>query len=140
MEPLVKKVTINAPARKVWKALTNKSEIEKWMLMTTDFTAEKGKEFIFKTEDPGENWDGIFHCKVEKVIENKKLVYTWNANFINVDTLVTIELDEKDGKTEVTLTHTGWEKIPVDREERKKAHSEGWDIRFVQRLKEVAEK
>ena len=140
MEPLVKKVTINAPAGKVWRALTNKTELEKWMLMTTDFTAEKGKEFIFKTEDPGENWDGIFHCKVEKVIENKKLVYTWNANFINVDTLVTIELDEKDGKTEVTLTHTGWEKIPVDREERRNAHSEGWDIRFVQKLKEVVEK
>lgn len=140
MEPLVKKVTINAPAGKVWRALTNKTELEKWMLMTTDFTAEKGKEFIFKTEDPGENWDGIFHCKVEKVIENKKLVYTWNANFISADTLVTIELDEKDGKTEVTLTHTGWDNIPVDREERRNAHSEGWDIRFVQKLKEVVEK
>lgn len=139
METLVKKVTINAPASKVWKALTNKTELEKWMLMTTDFKAEKGEEFIFKTDDPGENWDGIFHCKVEELIENKRLVYTWNASFIDADTLVTIELNEKDGKTEVTLTHTGWEKIPSGREEIRKAHSEGWDIRFVQKLKEVVE-
>ena len=91
MEAIEKKVTINAPASKVWKALTNESELEKWMLMTTDFSAEKGKEFIFKTDDPGENWDGIFHCRIEELIENKMLVYTWNAGFINADTLVTIE-------------------------------------------------
>jgi hypothetical protein len=39
--------------------------------MSTDFSAEKMKEFIFKTDDPGENRDGLFHCKVEEVIENK---------------------------------------------------------------------
>lgn len=139
MEPIVKKVTINAAASKVWKALTNKNELKKWMLMTTDFKAEKGKEFIFKTDDPGENWDGIFHCKVEELIENKKLVYTWNAGFINADTIVTIDLNEEDGKTEVTLTHTGWEKLAANQEQTRNAHSEGWDIRLVQKLKEIVE-
>ena len=139
MEPIKKQITINASASKVWKALTKKDELEKWMLMTTDFSAEKGKAFIFKTDDPGENWDGIFNCRVEDVIENKKLVYTWNAGFINADTVVAIELEEKDGKTEVTLTHSGWEKLAANQEQSKTAHSEGWDIRFVQKLKEVVE-
>ena len=70
MDPIVKKVNINAPVSRVWDALTKKSELEKWMLMTTDFSAEKGRAFIFKTDDPGENWDGIFNCRIEDVIEN----------------------------------------------------------------------
>lgn len=139
MDPIVKKVTINAPANRVWEALIKKSKLEKWMLMSTDFSAEKGKKFIFKTDDPGENWDGIFNCRVEDVVKNKKLVYTWNAGFINADTVVTIELEEKNGKTEVALTHSGWEKLAANQEQSKNAHSEGWDVRFVQKLKEVAE-
>jgi len=139
MDPIVKKVNINAPVSRVWDALTKKSELEKWMLMTTDFSAEKGRAFIFKTDDPGENWDGIFNCRIEDVIENKKLVYTWNAGFINADTVVTIELAEKNGKTEVTLTHAGWEKLAANQEQTKTAHGEGWDVRFVQKLKEVIE-
>jgi hypothetical protein len=53
------------------------------MLMSTDFSAEKMKGFIFKTDDLDENRDRIFHCKVEEVIENKKLAYTGDAGFIN---------------------------------------------------------
>lgn len=139
MDPIVKKVTINAPASRVWEALTNKSELEKWMMMATDFSAENGKKFIFKTDDPGEGWDGIFNCRVEDVVTNKKLVYTWNAAFINADTVVTIELNETGGKTEVTLTHTGWEKLAMNQEQTRNSHSEGWDVRFVQKLKEVVE-
>jgi uncharacterized protein YndB with AHSA1/START domain len=139
MQPLEKKITISASVSRVWKALTIPEELEKWMLMTTDFSAEKGKEFIFRTDDPGENWDGIFHCKVLEVIENKKLVYTWNADFFNADTLVTIYLKEDKGRTELTLIHSGWEKLPVNNEETRKAHNEGWDVRFVQKLKEIAE-
>jgi uncharacterized protein YndB with AHSA1/START domain len=139
MEAIEKKVLINAPVSKVWKALTDPRELEKWMLMTTDFSAEKGKKFIFCTNDPGENWDGVFDCRVEEVVENKRLVYTWNASFINADTLVTIVLKKSNGKTEVTLTHTGWEKLGANQEQTRNSHSEGWDIRFVGKLKEIIE-
>ena len=139
MEPIEKKVMINAPVKKVWKAITDPKEIEKWMLMTTDFSPEKGKEFIFRKEDPEENWDGIFHCKVKEIIKNKKLVYTWNTAFMNADTLITIELKEIKGKTELTLTHSGWEKVAANREQTRNAHSEGWDIRLLQKLKEIVE-
>jgi uncharacterized protein YndB with AHSA1/START domain len=139
MEALEKKITINASPKKVWRALTDPKEIEKWMLMSTDFSAEKDKQFIFRTADPGENWDGVFQCKVLEIIENKKLVYTWNAAFINADTVVTIELKESNGKTEVTLTHTGWEKLSANAEQTRNSHSDGWDIRFVQKLKESVE-
>ena len=139
MEPIEKKVTVNASVNRVWEAITNPKEIEKWMLMTTDFSAEAGKKFTFHA-DPTENWDGIFNCKVQEVVKNKKLVYTWNAAFLNVDTLVTIELKEIGNKTELTLTHSGWEKLAANQEQTKNSHVEGWDIRFVQKLKELIEK
>jgi uncharacterized protein YndB with AHSA1/START domain len=138
MEPILKKVTINAPASKVWKALTNPAEIEKWMLMQTTFLPQKDKGFTFKAE-PTENWDGIFKCSVKEIIENKKLVYSWDTGFINAETIVSFELKEEGKQTEVTLTHSGWEKMAANQEQTKNSHIEGWDIRFVQKLKEYVE-
>ena len=139
MDPIQKKVTINAPVNKVWKTISDATELEKWMMMTTTFKAEKGKQFNF-TADPTEGWDGVFHCKVQEIIPNKKLVFTWNTGFINADTLVTIELKENGSKTDLTLIHSGWEKMAVNQEQTKKSHSDGWDERFVKKLKEIAEK
>lgn len=138
MEPIEKRITVNATVSKVWKALTEPAELEKWLMMKTTFKPEKGKEFIFKA-DPTEVWDGIFHCKVMELVENKKVVYTWNAGFLNTDTIVSISLKEVGNKTEVILVHSGWDKIAAGAEESRTAHNEGWDIRFVQKLKEVVE-
>lgn len=138
MEPIQKKITVNAEVSKVWRALTEPALLEKWLMMTTTFLPQKGKEFTFKA-DPTEVWDGIFNCKVMEVVENKKLVYTWNAGFLNTDTLVTISLKEIGNKTEIILVHSGWENVAAGADESKKAHDEGWDIRFVQKLKEVIE-
>ena len=139
MEPILKKVTINAPVSKVWKALTDPAEIEKWMLMQTTFLPQKGKNFTFKSE-PTENWDGVFKCSVKEVIENKKLVYSWNTNFINAETIVSFELKEIGKQTEVTLIHSGWEKMAANQEQTKSSHIEGWDVRFIGKLKELLEK
>ncbi len=136
MDPIEKKVTLNAPVQKVWKAITDPRELEKWMMMTTTFEAEKGKEFTFKA-DPTEGWDGVFHCKVQEIIQNKKIVFTWDTGFINAETIVTIELKENGGKTNLTLIHSGWEKMTANQEETKKSHSEGWDVRVLEKLKEV---
>jgi len=138
MEPILKKVTINAPANKVWKTLTDPAKVEAWMLMETTFLPQKNKDFTFKAE-PNENWDGIFKCSVKEIVENKKLVYTWDTGFINAETIVSFELKEIDKQTEVTLTHSGWEKLAANQQQTKDAHSEGWDIRFVQKLKELVE-
>ena len=138
MEPIEKNVTINAPVSRVWKALTDATEIGKWMLMSTTFTPEAGKEFTFQAE-ASEEWDGVFHCNLNECVENKKIVYTWNTAFINADTLVEIELKENGDKTELTLVHSGWEKIAENREKSRTDHSAGWDLRFVQKLKETVE-
>ncbi len=137
MEKIEKKVTINAPVERVWEALTKQKEIGEWMMMPTTFEPITGKKFTFKAEGM-ENWDGYFHCEVKEVEVNKKLVYTWNSQMINGETLVTILMSEKESKTELTLIHTGWEKLPVEmRAQMIEGHSKGWDERFVNKLAEL---
>ncbi len=137
MEKIEKKVTIDAPVNKVWDALTDPQKLEEWMLMATTFEPVLGKKFTFKAEGM-ENWDGYFHCEVKELEINKKLVYSWNSQMINAETIVTIVISESDGKTELKLTHTGWEKIPeAARKQMIEGHSKGWDLRFSEKLKEV---
>ena len=138
MGPIEKKLTVNAPVNKVWVALTNPKELQQWMMMSTNFEPTAGKDFTFQAE-ASEEWDGVFKCSVKEVVENKKLSYTWDTAFINAETLVEFELTENGDKTELSLVHSGWDKMTANQEETRKSHSDGWDLRFVQKLKEVVE-
>lgn len=140
MEKIEKRITINASASKVWKALTDKDELKEWMMMPTTFEAVVGKEFTFKAKG-NENWDGFIYCKVMEVEINKKLSFSWNAQIIGVDTLVTILIFEKGGKTELSLIHTGFEKLPAEsRAKMIESHNNGWEERIVQKLPELLSK
>ena len=44
---IVKEVIINAPIARVWKALTDRDEMEKWYFNIKEFKAEVGFEFSF---------------------------------------------------------------------------------------------
>jgi uncharacterized protein YndB with AHSA1/START domain len=140
MDKIEKQVVINAPVENVWQALVDPKKLEEWMLMETTFKPVVGKEFTFKAEGM-ENWDGYFHCKIKEIETNKKIVYTWNSQMINAETIVTILISELDGKTELRLIHTGWENIPGDmRDQMIEGHSKGWDLRFIEKLKTSIEK
>ncbi len=140
MEKIEKRITINAPVSKVWKALTEKDELKEWMMMPTTFEPVVGKEFIFKSETK-EYWDGWIYCKVMEVEKNKKLSFTWNAKIVGADTLVTILIVEKGGKTELTLIHTGWEKLAAEnRAKMIESHNVGWNERILQKLPELFSK
>ncbi len=136
MEKIEKKVKINASAEKVWAALTEQDKLGEWMLMPTTFEPVVGKEFTFKAES-SEKWDGLIHCTVKEVEVNRKLVYTWNPG-IDAETLVSISISETEGQTELTLIHTGWEKLPAEmRPKLLKDHSKGWDERIYRKLPEL---
>jgi uncharacterized protein YndB with AHSA1/START domain len=140
MEKIEKKIVIEAPVSKVWKALTNRDEMKEWMMMPTTFEAVVGKEFTFKAKG-NENWDGFIYCKVVEVEINKKLSFTWNAKIIGVDTLVTILIFEKGRKTELKLIHTGFDKLPVEaRAKMIESHNKGWEERILQKLPELFSK
>lgn len=107
MEPIIKKVTINAPASIVWQAITDKAMMKEWYFDIADFKPETGHPFDFYAECDGKEYLHI--CKVQEVIPMKKISYTWRYEQTKGDTLVIFELEEHDGQTVVTLTHEGVE-------------------------------
>lgn len=105
-EPLVKEIIVNAPAAKVWKALTDKAQMKEWYFDMSDFKPEVGFEFSFVGKDE-QCVEYVHLCKITEVIPNKKLVHSWEYKGYEGKSYVTWELFEEGANTTVKLTHTG---------------------------------
>ncbi|HEX4006769.1 MAG TPA: SRPBCC domain-containing protein [Acidobacteriaceae bacterium] len=65
------------PQEKLWRALTEGSLLDQWM-MTNDFQPIPGHKFQFHT-DPRPNWNGVVDCEVLLVEPIQRLSYTWGV-------------------------------------------------------------
>lgn len=115
--------TINAPASKVWDALTNPELIKQYLFGTEVTTNWKvGSPITYKGEWEGKAYED--KGKILKFNPEKSLVSThWSPLSGVPDTpenyhTVTYQLSEKDGKTEVTIMQDN------NATEDEKAHSE----------------
>lgn len=66
------------PPEKVWRALTESSLLDQW-LMQNDFLPVVGHRFQFRAE-PVPHWNGVSDCEVLEVAPTERLAYTWNAS------------------------------------------------------------
>lgn len=136
VNPVVSEVTINAPASKVWDALTKPEEISQWFMAADDFMPQIGNTFHMLGSNKGEKFH--IECKITELEKNKRLAYTWNYKEYPIDTLVTIELTDEKEATRVKLTHSGWtgsENEKVSREN----HQQGWSHFITDKLKNYVE-
>ncbi|RQO35540.1 SRPBCC domain-containing protein [Chryseobacterium sp. KBW03] len=133
--PITVQYTINAPAEKVWKALTDKNEMKSWYFDIQDFDLEIGKQFNFY-EPGGEN---KYHHQGEilEIIPNQKLKHTWSyPDSSPLKTVVTWELQSEDGQTVITLTHEGIENfIDLGDGFSRENFTQGWKAIVGQSLK-----
>ncbi|MFS4429607.1 SRPBCC family protein [Chryseobacterium sp. S90] len=138
--PITVQYKINAPAEKVWKALTDKNEMKSWYFDIQDFALEIGKEFNF-FEPGGEN---KYHHQGEilEIIPNQKLKHTWSyPDFSALKTIVTWELLPEDGQTLVKLTHENIENFKDFGDGFSRDNfTQGWNTILGQSLKEYLEK
>ena len=115
-------------SEKVWRALTQPEAIKQWMGPSDEYkvsVAETdvrvgGRYHIGLQSPDGEMHDvgGVYR----EVVRNRKLVYTWAWKTTpERESLVTMELREVDGGTELTLTHAQF----FDAEARDR-HNKGW--------------
>ncbi len=92
------------PPEKVWRALTEKSLIEQW-LMKNDFEPVTGHAFTLRM-DPVKGWNGVIDCEVLAVDPPRVLAYTWGA--LGLGSVVTFTLTPTDSGTHVRVEQSGF--------------------------------
>jgi uncharacterized protein YndB with AHSA1/START domain len=115
----------DAPVEKVWKAITDKEEMQQWYFKLDAFKAEPGFEFSFYGE--GRKGEKYLHlCRITDVIPLKKLRYTWSYENYPGMSYVTFELFPEGNKTRLRLTHEGLETFPQSGDFTKESFAAGW--------------
>jgi uncharacterized protein YndB with AHSA1/START domain len=137
MNNIQKEVFINAPPEVVWRHLEDPELLAGW-LMRNNLRTEKGAEFQFQ-QQPSGNWDGTIHSRLVEFEPPRRMAFTWNANSICADTLVTIELEAKNGGALVRLMHTNWDGAVGDLDRHYRSHSAGWEDHLTVLEKQVEE-
>jgi glutathione S-transferase len=122
---------IKAPRERVYQAWTDPAQLKEWWgpegVRTRNFTADarvggKYRWDLFNQEGEEVSVFGEYR----EIIPGKKIVFTWkwddDENWETHNSVVTIELSDRDGGTELSLRH---EKLPS--EESRDRHNEGWN-------------
>jgi len=131
-------ITINASAEKVWHALTDPGMIKKYMFGTTVISDWKeGSKIIWKGEWEGKSYED--KGKILRFEPKKSLQYSHFSPLSGLHEnpenyhIVTIDLEEKDKQTTVTLTQDN------NPDEKTKDHSEkNWKMMLAS-LKKLLE-
>ncbi len=93
---------IKATPERIFKALTEKQELERWFMQEADIELKPGGT-IHTDWAPGMGE----HGKVKEVKPSQLFSFTWEGAFSPTPTILTFELRaEKDG-TQLTFTHSG---------------------------------
>jgi uncharacterized protein YndB with AHSA1/START domain len=107
--PFVLERVFDAPADRVWQALTNKEEIRNWSFDIAEFEPEEGFDFTFYGFKEGKRF--VHLCRITEVVPGKKLAYSWRYENVRGVSYVTWELFPEGGKTRLRLTHEGLENL-----------------------------
>jgi uncharacterized protein YndB with AHSA1/START domain len=142
-----RKVLINAPRARVWRAVSDAGEFGDWFGVNF-----KGKSFVAGKHVQGKiTYPGYEHLTmdvlIERVVPEKLLSWRWHPAAIDpkVDysqeptTLVEFELKDADGGTLLTVVESGLDKIPLARRaDVFRMNSSGWDQQMENAKKHVA--
>jgi uncharacterized protein YndB with AHSA1/START domain len=138
-EPVVLERIFNAPATRVWEAITDKNAMKQWYFDLPEFKPQVGFEFTFEGGDKDKSY--VHHCRIVEVIPGKKLSYTWCYEGYEGDSTVTFELFPEGDKTRLKLTHEGLETFPADNPDLAKHNFiRGWTTIIGINLKNFVEK
>ena len=117
------------PPEKVWRALTESSLIEQW-LMKNDFQPVAGHPFTLRAE-PVPNWNGVIDCQVIAAEPFRTLSYFWGA--FGLESVVTWTLTPTGAGTHVRMEHSGF---GADQEAAYKGAKYGWQ-KFIGSLERI---
>ena len=120
------------PPEKIWRALTQSSLIEEW-LMKNDFQPEVGHRFTFRAT-PVPKWNGVIDCEVLVVEPHSRLSYSWGS--LGMGSVVTFTLTPTESGTHLRMEQSGFR---PDQEANYKGANYGWQ-KFLGNLERVVER
>jgi uncharacterized protein YndB with AHSA1/START domain len=123
--PLVIERVYDAPVERVWKAITDKTEMKQWYFDIDRFKPEPGFEFSFCGEGSGgEKYTHL--CRITDVETNRLLRYSWSYEGMEGISFVTFELFPEGEKTRLKLTHEGLETFRGGKDFARESFAAGW--------------
>jgi uncharacterized protein YndB with AHSA1/START domain len=127
-------IELNAPVSRVWRALTDHREFGKWFKVKLEGPFVTGEITHGQITHPG--YEHVkWHVTVRRMEHERLFSFTWHPYAVDpkVDyshehpTHVEFRLEPIPGGTLLSLTETGFEKIPAARRaEAYRAHESGW--------------
>jgi uncharacterized protein YndB with AHSA1/START domain len=143
-----KQTVLRAPRARVWKAISDSQAFGTWFGMTIEGPFAEGRTVkgkiavtkvdaeIAKHQEPyvGMACDLI----IEQVEPETRFAFRWHPGATpdtSADaptTLVTFELEDSDGGTRLTITESGFDRIPLERRAKAFADNEGgWEAQLT---------
>ena len=129
-----KKVVLRAPVSKVWRAIADSRQFGEWFRVKLAAPFVAGKSVKGKITIP--NYEHIqFEMEVERIEPETYFSYRWHPYAIDPKTdyskepttLVEFRLQEVKDGTELTITESGFDRIPASRRaEAFRMNDNGW--------------
>jgi uncharacterized protein YndB with AHSA1/START domain len=122
---------INAPRAQIYAAWTDAAELKKWFgpdwVQTREIVAEARVGGKFRWDlITGDGREKTIEGEYREIIPGKKIVFTWrhcdDEAWVNRSSIVTVELSDRHGGTELQLTH-----VQLPSEESRDDHHKGWN-------------
>lgn len=133
-DQIEKRIELNAPVERVWKALTNHEEFGAWFRVKLDGPFVPGKTSRGRITYPGYE-HVIWQAVVKEMTPETVFSFTWHPYAVdpNVDyshekpTLVEFRLQPTAQGTLLVVTESGFDKIPAHRQiEALRMNDGGW--------------
>jgi uncharacterized protein YndB with AHSA1/START domain len=129
-----KHVEIGAPVARVWRALTDHVEFGEWFGARLEGPFSPGKTTVGRITHPG--FEHIqWAATVQRMEPERLFSFTWHPYAVEKDkdysketpTLVEFRLLESKGGTLLSVTESGFDKVPAGRRaEAFRMHEQGW--------------
>jgi uncharacterized protein YndB with AHSA1/START domain len=129
-----KRIELKAPVSRVWKAITDHEEFGQWFRVKLDGPFVPGQVSTGHITYPGYEhlrWNAV----VQRMEPERLFSFTWHPYAVDqsVDyskeepTLVEFRLEPMEGGTVLTVTESGFDKLPAHRRDQAfRSNSGGW--------------